>query len=183
MWRNTYSGWGLIHITVHWLSALTVFGLFGLGVWMVTIDYYNEWYYVAPEVHKSIGILFALLLVFRLIWRLTNPTPKSIESHSRNVRLMSHAAHIFLYMLMFVVVVSGYLIPTALGKGIPVFDWFTVPATISGIEYQADIAGDYHRWFAWTLVILAAFHLLGAVKHHVFDKDTTLKRMLIPSKQ
>lgn len=183
MWRNNSSGWGLIQIVLHWTMALTVFGLFGLGVWMRQLDYYSEWYYVAPDIHKSVGILLAMVLVLRLLWRLTNKTPKHLSSHSKFVRVSSTAAQVLLYCFMFVVVFTGYLIPTALGKGIPVFEWFTVPATISGIEYQADIAGDYHRWFAWTLVILALIHMAGALKHHIFDKDKTLKRMFLPTKR
>lgn len=47
-----------------------------------------------------------------------------------------------------------YLISTADGVGIPVFDWFEVPALVSDLPDQADTAGAIHLYLAWGLVIL-----------------------------
>ena len=69
-WRNTATAYGLLSIGMHWLVALAVFGLFGLGLWMVGLDYYSSWRHTAPALHKGIGLgLFALMLL-RLLWRL-----------------------------------------------------------------------------------------------------------------
>ena len=57
MWRNTQSGWGVISIALHWLSALTIVGLFVLGWWMTDLGYYDTWYNQAPWVYRSIGYL------------------------------------------------------------------------------------------------------------------------------
>lgn len=83
-----------------------------------------------------------------------------------------------LYVLLLVLLLSGYLISTADGKPISVFGWFEVPALFSGAGQQADLAGDVHLWLAWSLVLLSALHALAALKHHFVDRDTTLKRML-----
>ena len=53
---------------LHWIVALTVYAMFGLGLWMVTLSYYDGWYHQAPELHKSIGILLMMTLVIRVIW-------------------------------------------------------------------------------------------------------------------
>jgi cytochrome b561 len=73
--------------------------------------------------------------------------------------------------------ISGYLISTADGRPISVFGWFEVPALITGIPNQEDRAGDVHFYAAWALVILAALHALAAFKHHLIDRDDTLRRM------
>ena len=78
--------------------------------------------------------------------------------------------------------ISGYLISTADGRPISFFGWFEVPALITGINNQEDIAGDVHFYMAWTLVILASLHGLAAIKHHLIDKDSTLTRMIKTSK-
>ena len=39
---------GIIAVTLHWLVAITVFGLFGLGLCMTGLDYYDSWYKQAP---------------------------------------------------------------------------------------------------------------------------------------
>ena len=74
--------------------------------------------------------------------------------------------------------VSGYLISTADGRGISFFDWFEVPAFITSIPDQEDLAGDWHIWLTDALVVLGVLHGLAALKHHFIDKDGTLKRML-----
>ena len=73
---------------------------------------------------------------------------------------------------------AGYLISTADGRGISVFGWFDVPASITSIPEQEDVAGAVHFYLAWGLVILAGLHGLAALKHHFIDRDTTLLRML-----
>jgi cytochrome b561 len=73
---------------------------------------------------------------------------------------------------------SGYLISTADGRAVEVFGWFSIPATLSGLENQEDIAGEIHEWLAFTLIGLVMLHALAATKHHFINRDATLKRML-----
>jgi len=72
---------------------------------------------------------------------------------------------------------SGYLISTADGRPISVFGWFEVPALLTSIPNQEDVAGLVHEYLAWGLVILAGLHGLAALKHHFIDRDPTLLRM------
>ncbi len=66
---NTPERYGVISAAFHWLSAIIVYGMFALGLWMVTLSYYDGWYHKAPELHKSIGILLMMGLVIRVLWR------------------------------------------------------------------------------------------------------------------
>lgn len=177
-WRNSSSRFGLVSILLHWLVALAVFGLFGLGYWMVGLDYYSSWYRTAPDLHKGIGILLFMVMLLRLLWRLYSPAPAALASHGRWTRLASHAGHAFLYLGLFVLMISGYLISTADGRAIDVFGLFQVPALVSGLPRQEDIAGLVHEYLAWALVIFAGIHALAAFKHHFIDRDATLLRML-----
>ena len=93
---------------------------------------------------------------------------------------MAPWAHGLLYVLLILVMISGYLISTAEGRPIEVFDWFAVPATLSGIEHQEDIAGEIHELLAFALIGLSLFHAGAAFKHHFHDRDATLRRMLRP---
>lgn len=176
--RNSPFRYGAISVALHWLVAITVYGMFALGLWMVTLSYYDGWYHQAPELHKSIGIVLMLVLVVRLIWRRLSPPPAPFASYSRLTRVSAFVAHIALYLLLFGILFSGYLISTADGKPISVFGLFEVPATFADAGSQADLAGDIHLWLAWTVVILSVLHGLAAFKHHFIDKDDTLKRML-----
>ncbi|WP_260863953.1 cytochrome b [Citrobacter sp. Marseille-Q6884] len=176
--NNTPQRYGVVSAALHWLTAIVVYGMFALGLWMVTLSYYDGWYHQAPELHKSIGILLMMGLVIRVVWRLISPSPAPLKSYSRLTRLAATAGHLTLYVLLFAIVFSGYLISTADGKPISVFGWFEIPATFANASAQADLAGELHLWLAWTVVVLSLLHGLMALKHHFIDNDDTLNRML-----
>ena len=176
--RNSSSRYGLVSIVLHWGIALVVFGLFALGLWMVGLDYYSAWRKDAPDLHKSIGLTLFAVMLLRLVWRFISPPPPAPANHGRLTRLGAKFGHAFLYVGLFVLMFSGYLISTADGAGIPVFNLFEVPALISGLPDQADVAGEVHFYLAWALVIFAGVHGLAALKHHFIDRDATLARML-----
>mgnify|MGYP001052328520 CR=1 FL=1 len=180
--RNSDTHYGLVTVIVHWVVALSFFALFALGYWMVDLGYYDEWYKKGPDLHRSIGILLALLMVFRVIWRMQQVKPKPLATHSQMARKASHITHVALYVLLFVIFISGYLISTADGRGIEVFTWFTVPSLGELFSDQADIAGAVHKYVAYGTLGLVILHMLAAIKHHVIDKDETLMRMLLRRK-
>ena len=176
--RNSKWSWGALSILLHWLVALGVFGLFGLGFWMTGLDYYHAWYRQGPELHKGLGVILFGLLLLRLAWRLLNGHPEPLATHSQWEKRLAGAVHLLLYLLLFAIVISGYLISTADGRAIDVFGWFELPGYPLGIAQQEDIAGTIHWYLALTLISLVGLHAAGALKHHFFDKDETLKRML-----
>jgi cytochrome b561 len=161
---------------IHWVSAVVVIAMFALGLWMMDLTYYSEWYKTAPMWHKSVGILLAALTLFRIIWKLLTPTPQ-VEGHGIEIAA-AKVAHLFMYALLALLFISGYLISTSDGRGIEVFNWFTVPGAGELFADQSDIAGQIHYYTAFTLIGLAAVHALAALKHHFIDKDNTLKKMM-----
>ncbi|RUM90307.1 MAG: cytochrome b [Thiomicrospira sp.] len=176
---NTHTHYGWISIGFHWFLAVGLIGLFALGLWMVDLSFYSPWYHDAPAIHKSVGILLVATMILRFIWRELNPVPRAATNQSPFMNGIAHGIHLLFYILVLALGLSGYLISTAEGHGIEVFDWFTVPAIGFQIEDQADLAGDIHFWLAWILIGFAALHALAALQHHFIHKDATLKRMLI----
>ncbi|MEN8169243.1 MAG: cytochrome b [Pseudomonadota bacterium] len=177
-WRNSSDHWGGVAMALHWLSALLVFGLFALGLWMTSLTYYDSWYQTAPNIHRSIGVLLFLLSVTRLLWRRFDGRPRELPEHRPWEHLAARWTHRTLLLLLFAVMLSGYLISTADGRAISVFGWFSLPATLSGIDGQEDIAGVVHLILASILIGLALMHTSAALKHHFIDRDRTLKSML-----
>lgn len=178
IWRNTKQSWGYPAIIFHWLSALAILVLFPLGLWMTGLTYYDPWYKLAPDLHKSIGITLFSVFVARLAWRFWDPAPGPVPGHKRWEHKTAHATHLVLYIFVFAVMLSGYLISTADGRAISVFGLFDVPATITSIPKQEDVAGALHFWLAVTLIGIVGVHGGAALKHHSLDKDSTLLRML-----
>ncbi len=177
-YMNSPQGYGLVAIILHWLVALAVIGLFALGLWMTGLTYYDEWYRRAPEIHKGIGILLFLLMLVRVAWRGINLSPNDEPGVGELQIRLAHATHLLLYVLLFALMASGYLISTADGRAIDVFGWFEVPALLSDIPNQEDTAGRVHWYLALALMALAALHALAALKHHFIDRDRTLRKML-----
>jgi cytochrome b561 len=159
--------------------AFAIFGLFGLGLYMVELSYYDAWYKGSLDLHKSIGMILVGFLIARVCWTVFNIKPQSAVKNASNFEIKSaHIAHIALYILMIVLMLSGYLISTAGGRDIDVFGLLSIPALSVTIENQEDIAGSIHNILAWSLVSLAGIHGLAALKHHFINKNYTLKRML-----
>ena len=104
---NTPERYGVISAAFHWLSAIIVYGMFALGLWMVTLSYYDGWYHKAPELHKSIGILLMMGLVIRILWRVISPPPGPLPSYSPMTRLAAKAGHLALYLLLFAIGISA----------------------------------------------------------------------------
>lgn len=176
--NNTQANYGYISMFFHWLSALIIFALFGLGYYMVDLTYYHEWYKTAPELHKSIGVLLFFFMVVRLIWRCKQLTPIHLASHSNLERKTGKLIHSALYSLIFIIMITGYLISTAGNRGIDIFELFLIPGFGSFIENQEDIAGLIHKWLAYVLITFTLLHAIAALKHHFIDKDNTLNRII-----
>jgi len=175
---NTTDRFGLVAIILHWVIALTIFGLFGVGWYMIDLTYYDKLYNTLPAIHKSIGILLIVVFVFWLIWKIINLAPKPVEGSTRLEIITARLVHLGLSGLIAIILVSGYLIPTAKGMGISVFGWFEVPATITSIPEQEDMTGQIHKYLAYVIIGLALLHAAVALNHHFINKDDTLKRML-----
>ena len=177
--RNSQHNYGFIARFLHWGMALTIFAMFALGLWMRSLDYYSPWYKSAPDIHKSVGILLLMALLFRFIWRLANVRPEDgyLKPFERTI---SHIVHWAFYLLLLVHMSTGYLISTVDGRAISVFGWFDVPSIYEqkGLE---EMVGFIHEYLSYSLMALAALHIAAALKHHFVDGDVTLQRMLFAS--
>lgn len=174
---NTANQYGLISVGLHWLMALLIFGLFALGLYMTDLGYYDPWYKKGPDLHRSLGLIVALLLLARLAWRRVSPKPLPQPNHQPWEHRLAELTHKGLFALLGLILISGYLISTADGRPVSLFGWTEIPALISDIDGQEDAAGAVHLWLAWTLIALVALHAAGALKHQLIDGDGTLSRI------
>lgn len=178
MIKNTETHYGGIAMSFHWLTAIVVIALFGLGLWMTDLSYQDAWYQEAPFIHKSVGISLFMLTLLRIVWALTNLKPLPPAGSPLWEQRIAVLVHRLLYVLLIVLMISGYFISTADGRGVSVFGWFEVPALPWAIEEQEDIAGEVHEILAFSLIGLMVLHAGAAFKHHFLSKDNTLRRML-----
>jgi cytochrome b561 len=133
-------------------------------------DYYN-W-------HKSIGLALLALAVLRIIWRKTTPLPDWAPMLSPVERAISHRNETLLYGCMFLLPISGYLFVMAGGFGIKLFGFHDLPNPIGKQEWLAAMARVAHSVVAYATVVVVAWHVGLGLKHHLFERDGFLNRML-----
>jgi cytochrome b561 len=176
-WRNTRQVYGWAAIALHWISAGSVIWLYFLGDAVEDApDRASK--IAAMQTHVSVSMLLFAFLAARVLWSLSQPKPESLDPN-RLFRILATLVQ-WLFMLMIVVLlITGPAVIWALGRPVQVFDWFAIPSPFpspmhdvhEGFEF---IHGAAAKLF-WPLIVL---HVLGALKHLVFDRDRTLQRML-----
>lgn len=178
MWLNSRNRYGWLNIALHWLAVLAVAGLAASGLWMVELDYYDPWYKRAPDLHRSVGCVLMVLLLVRVALHFARPRPAPHESLRLSERRLSRGMHLVLLALPFAVIAAGYLLSTADGRAVSVFGWFDVPATLTSLPEQEDLAGDWHYRLAMTLLGLASLHAIAAFRHGGLTGSGVVRRML-----
>ncbi len=161
---------------LHWLIALHMIGLIALGWWMIDLSFYSSWYYLAPFLHKSFGVVVFVLGLLLLLTKFQR-RPEQLKSHAPLEKLASKVAHILLFASLITIPISGYIFTTSKGEGVSVFDLFTIPAILNISEPTRDLAIDFHIYASYGLLAVIGAHMGGALKHHLWDRDRTLRRM------
>lgn len=170
----------------HWLIALMI----GINVALVlSADHLpDDWVRPVINTHKSIGLTVLGLALMRVLWRATHPAPPLPDHYGRLERWGAHAAHGLLYILIFALPLSGWMHDSAwkAAPSHPLVLYGLVPfprlpfltaIDESRKDYWHDLLGQVHASFAIVLYVAVALHVLGALKHQIFDREAELQRM------
>lgn len=176
-WRNTTDRYGAVAIGLHWVVAILVIVLLVVGLVMTGMKPGPDMLRIYAT-HKSIGITVLALAVLRLTWKLANPHPAALPTHRQWEKLLAKAVHIFLYFAIVAMPLSGWIMSSAKGFPVSVFGWFTLPDLVPPDKDLTKAASQFHEMLAYSLIVAIVLHFSGALKHHLIDKDGTLRRML-----
>jgi cytochrome b561 len=175
-----------IAILLHWATAFFIFNNLLFGFFME--DYPDAKRLPAVFFHISCGMSVLALVVLRLIWRATHKPPAFPSVMTRGESKLAHAVHHSIYLLMFVLPITGWLFLSANPPGRPgppIFGLFSLPkfdfmANILPQPRQKEIHDalvEVHEIAAWILIGLLVLHVLGALKHQFKDRVPELARM------
>ena len=128
--------------------------------------------------HKSIGMTVLILAVIRLLWRLSHKPPALPSAMKAYEVVIAKITHVVFYLLLFAVPVTGWLQSSAKGYTVSWFNLFAWPNLIAKDEAAFKILHQRHELVAQILFWVAVLHILAALKHHFWNKDDVLKRML-----
>lgn len=172
---STQSSYTRTAIFLHWITAILVAALFGIGWYMVELP-------KGPDrgatfaLHKSIGITVFILTALRFAWRWIHrppPLPSSIKPWQR---LVARATHLTFYVLLTAQPLSGYLSSSFSGYrtsyfGIPLPDWGRSDPALN--EFFTEI----HVLCSVALLSLIIVHVAGAISHALRDGEGVFRRM------
>lgn len=180
--KNSTTHYGSVTRFLHW----TIFILF---VWQylsaaimthvgrdntllgLTQGNYYDW-------HKSMGLILLILAIVRLVWRKNTPLPDWAPTLSPAEQVISHRNELRLYWCMFLLPISGYLFVMAGGFGIKLFSLYPLPNPIGKLPWLATAALTVHVVMSYAAMVFIAWHAGLGLKHHCYDRDGFLNRML-----
>ncbi|WP_459620648.1 cytochrome b, partial [Burkholderia sp. 3C] len=174
-------------MALHWLIALGILCNVAIAIsadWMP-----DGWVRPAIDIHKSIGITVLGLAILRVLWRVSHRPPALPGWFRRWELRAAHLAHILLYVLMFAMPITGWLHDSAWDGAAthPMSLYYVIPWFRLGFienlqpdlkNYLHGLFGTMHTWAAYALYVVLAMHVLGALKHELFDRESVLRRML-----
>ncbi len=182
---------------LHWLTALIIVVMVGLGWYMTDLpkdapkqaafDLFDlglyTWQLAEPgsprmfyfNLHKSIGLSLFVLVLLRVLWRVTHTPPALLANYQAWERKLATAAHHTLYLLMVAIPLTGLLMSLNSKFGI---NWFGIHV-LDGVDNKPlrEQFAEFHEFGVNLLIVILILHVGGALKHHFIDKDATLERM------
>ena len=157
------NSFGWISIALHWTTtvAIVVLWLVGMSIMSQPIEEIDA----RRSLHITIGLIAWLPLAARIVWRLRMAHPR-VNGQSLLIHKIARVTHYLLLTTLSIMLISG-----------PVMAW-ALPVR-AGI---AEFALAFHSRAAIVLSILVALHVLGALKHLMFNDDETVARIFRPKK-
>lgn len=162
---------------LHWLIAIAVVGLIASGLYaeeLVNSPFKLKIFFW----HKSFGVLVLALMVLRLVWRLLATAPAHASKSKLAIKSAEYG-HAGLYILLFLMPLSGWVIQSAANYPFQVFDLFALPAVVEPSKATAEIAATVHGWSSKLLIGLLLGHIAAVAVHRWVVKSDVFPRIAL----
>lgn len=156
---------------LHWTIAILIIVNYIMGL---VLDE-TKWY----TIHKQIGLTILLLVVLRIIWRLSSHYPRPLASIVLVEQVLAYVGHVLLYILMLLIPIFGVLLVQGHGHSLMIWGIIKLPTIILPQARSVNhLIVQWHLWLANAIIVIALGHALIALIHHFILKDRLLLRML-----
>lgn len=174
---DDYPRYGVVAIALHWLLVALIIASWMLGLYMVDLPLspqmlkYYSW-------HKWLGVTIFLIGLFRIGWRFARPAPPPPDLMPPWQRVAMGVSHLLLYLLVIVIPLTGWLFSSASGIPTVYLGWVQLPDLVAKDKLFAELLRQLHVSLNVMLFVIVCIHVAAALKHHFFDRDEVLVRML-----
>lgn len=175
--KNTVNSFGYVAKNFHWLLAFLIISMLIFGYFLDTSPALTG--ESAHNIHKMIGITVLALVILRLFWRWINIQPSYSSTLPSFYKIIVRLAHYAIYLVIFLMPLSGWVMSTASGH-IPHF-FADIYLPMPGISLNEQLAGQMyqvHNFLAIALIALISVHIVAALFHHFILRDNVLTRIL-----
>ena len=159
---------------LHWVTAVLVFCALFIGFVMVnSVSRYAE----LVIVHKTLGVTILVLMLARVINRLTHRSPalpSTVGTLERKVVVLSEVS---LYALLLIQPLLGWAMVSAGGAPVVLLGSIRLPRVA---PFDADlfwVLRQAHSVVAYALMAAIAAHISAIVLHTVTLRDRMIERM------
>jgi cytochrome b561 len=175
--RNTADRWGGVSQLLHWSIAILILVMAFLGLTMGDLPNGPD-KIKTYALHKSIGITILAMVALRVLWRIYAGTPRPVPGSPHWQERIAALTHIAIYLLLFAMPISGWVLNSAAGFPLQWFGLFNLPYIVDKSHDLHELAEEAHEIMFWLLALLVVAHAGAAFYHHLFQRDDTLARML-----
>ncbi|TDV72701.1 cytochrome b [Pseudomonas sp. LP_7_YM] len=161
---------------LHWLMAVMVIAMLFIGAGMAaSISERHEW---LLNLHKPVGVTILLLVVVRLIVRITTPTPPLPADLPVVQVLAAKLSHYLLYALMLAMPLIGWAMISAAGDPVMLGSSLRLPSILAPDAHTFAFLRQAHRYLAYLFFLTILTHLAAALFHGWIRRDEVLDSML-----
>ncbi|MDA9652514.1 cytochrome b/b6 domain-containing protein [bacterium] len=172
--KNTLTEYGLISKLLHWISAILLLMQIPLGFYLVDLDFGTE-RISFENTHVVIGLSMFYLIIFRLTYKIINPTPKLDPSIFKGQKFLAKLNHLLLYVTILSITISGILKKLFNGETLVIF--FKKIRIQDNFEL-GELFYEIHIFSNYLMIALIFIHLIAVITHKLFFNDNLLKKML-----
>lgn len=171
--ENSVTRYDSVQVILHWLIAIAIFFMIGLGLYMVELP--KKWELPPGEesarafyflLHKSMGITLAVLIILRIVWRLTHKAPPLPDRIPKWQQRVSGLVHGVLYLFMLAMPISGYM-QSMFSKYDTKFWGLVLPRMAEADKAAREYFSEIHMILAFLFIGLILLHIAAAIKHRL----------------
>ena len=188
---NAHDRYGTVTKSFHWLTALLILSAIPLGLFANDIAHAVRNPDIATteadvsraaflfSLHKTIGVTVFFVALLRILWAVGQAKPGLLNGDKPLEARAAETVHWLLYGSLLLVPLTGWIHHAATTGFAPI--WWPFGQSLPFVPKDEGLAHTFaslHYILNWVLWLSLAAHVAGALKHHVIDRDATLRRML-----